>query len=71
MNISLVYILPPIINTYGELFSVAQLMSLGYASFVSSGKPPKGPIDMTSFFYPRPCPLFDFRYHPIIFLFVQ
>ncbi|CAF1462631.1 unnamed protein product [Adineta steineri] len=35
-----IYILPPLINFYGQRFAVAQLIKWGYASLVSSGAPP-------------------------------
>ncbi|CAF1422289.1 unnamed protein product [Adineta ricciae] len=49
-----VYILPPLVNTYGQLFSVAELIASGYASLVSSGSLPTGPINMLPFFNPTP-----------------
>ncbi|CAF0856154.1 unnamed protein product [Adineta steineri] len=49
-----VYILPPVINFYGKMFSVAELIVSGYASLVSSGVPPMGPINMMSYFQPTP-----------------
>ncbi|CAF0805613.1 unnamed protein product [Adineta steineri] len=49
-----VYILPPVINFYGKMFSVAELIVSGYASLVSSGVPPTGPINMMSYFQPTP-----------------
>ncbi|UJR24182.1 hypothetical protein I4U23_027148 [Adineta vaga] len=49
-----VYILPPLINSYGQLFSVAQLIASGYASLVSSGSSPYGNIDMLRYFQPQP-----------------
>ncbi|CAF1033567.1 unnamed protein product [Adineta steineri] len=59
-----VYILPPLINFYGKMFSVAELIASGYASLVSSGVPPpiNGPIFPS--FFPQPLigpnvPVFD------------
>ncbi|CAF0846905.1 unnamed protein product [Adineta steineri] len=49
-----VYIIPPVINFYGKMFSVAELIVSGYASLVSSGVPPTGPINMMSYFQPTP-----------------
>ncbi|UJR19093.1 hypothetical protein I4U23_022224 [Adineta vaga] len=49
-----VYILPPLINTYGQLFSVAQLIASGYASLVSGGSTLNGNIDMLRYFQPQP-----------------
>ncbi|UJR18049.1 hypothetical protein I4U23_004950 [Adineta vaga] len=49
-----VYILPPLVNNYGKLFSVAELIASGYASLVSSGVSPTGPINMVPFFQPTP-----------------
>ncbi|UJR17888.1 hypothetical protein I4U23_004787 [Adineta vaga] len=49
-----VYILPPLINFFGRRFSVAELIVSGYASLVSSGIPPSGPINMMSYFQPVP-----------------
>ena len=50
----LVYILPPLINFYGKMFSVAELIMSGYASLVSSGIQPTGPINMMPYFQPIP-----------------
>ncbi|CAF0737504.1 unnamed protein product [Adineta steineri] len=36
------------------MFSVAELIVSGYASLVSSGVPPTGPINMMSYFQPTP-----------------
>ncbi|CAF4371556.1 unnamed protein product, partial [Adineta steineri] len=36
------------------MFSVAELIVSGYASLVSSGVPPMGPINMMSYFQPTP-----------------
>ncbi|UJR11333.1 hypothetical protein I4U23_015514 [Adineta vaga] len=49
-----VYILPPLINMYGKMYSVAELIASGYASLVSSGVPPTSNIDMFRFFHPQP-----------------
>jgi hypothetical protein len=53
--ILLVYIIPPVINAYGQLFSVAQLIASGYASLVSSGVSLYGNADMLRYFQPQPC----------------
>ncbi|CAF1475850.1 unnamed protein product [Adineta ricciae] len=49
-----VYILPPVINFFGRRFSIADLIASGYASLVSSGAPPTGPINMMPYFQPIP-----------------
>ncbi|CAF1617844.1 unnamed protein product, partial [Adineta ricciae] len=49
-----VYIIPPVINMYGQVFSVAQLIASGYASLVSSGSALTGNIDMLRYFNPIP-----------------
>ncbi|CAF4069623.1 unnamed protein product [Adineta steineri] len=49
-----VYIIPPLINFYGQMFSVAELIASGYASLVSSGVPPTGNFNMMPFFLPQP-----------------
>ncbi|CAF1327914.1 unnamed protein product [Adineta ricciae] len=49
-----VYIIPPLINFYGKMYSVAELIASGYASLVSSGVPPIAPINMIPFFLPQP-----------------
>lgn len=51
---ALVYIIPPLINFYGKMFSVAELIASGYASLVSSGVPPAGSFNMMPFFQPVP-----------------
>ncbi|CAF3286987.1 unnamed protein product [Rotaria socialis] len=47
------YILPPLINFYGQRFSVAQLIKWGYASLVSSGTPPPPNVDVAPFVQPQ------------------
>ncbi|CAF1403428.1 unnamed protein product [Adineta steineri] len=49
-----VYIIPPLINFYGQMFSIAELIASGYASLVSSGVPPTGNFNMMPFFLPQP-----------------
>ncbi|UJR10980.1 hypothetical protein I4U23_015165 [Adineta vaga] len=49
-----VYILPPLVNSYGKLYSVAELIAFGYASLVSTGVPPNSFIDMRSYYRPIP-----------------
>ncbi|CAF3655637.1 unnamed protein product [Adineta steineri] len=49
-----IYILPPLINFYGKMFSVAELIVSGYASLVSTGAPLTPPINMLSYFQPTP-----------------
>jgi hypothetical protein len=34
---STVYVLPPLFNAYGKIFSVGELIASGYASFMASG----------------------------------
>ena len=43
------------INFFGRRFSIADLIASGYASLVSSGAPPTGPINMMPYFQPIPC----------------
>mgnify|MGYP006904174190 FL=1 len=54
----LVYIIPPVINMFGQMFSIGELIASGYASLVSSGAIPIGPINMLPFFQPIPCKIF-------------
>ncbi|CAF0957387.1 unnamed protein product [Adineta ricciae] len=49
-----VYILPPVINFYGKLISIAQLVASGYASLVSSGAPPPPAVDVAPLVQPGP-----------------
>ncbi|CAF0820005.1 unnamed protein product [Adineta steineri] len=49
-----IYILPPLINFYGKMFSIAELIMSGYASLVDGGSQPTGPINMIPYFQPRP-----------------
>lgn len=44
---SLVYVLPPLINRYGKMFSVAELIASGFASFDRSGIRPSEVVDIT------------------------
>jgi hypothetical protein len=46
------YILPPLINYYGQRFSVAQLIKWGYASLVSSGERPPASVDVATLVQP-------------------
>ena len=48
----LVYIIPPLINFYGERFAVAQLIKWGYASLVSSGAPVAPGVDVAPLIQP-------------------
>jgi hypothetical protein len=57
-----------VINLYGQLFSIAELIASGYASLVSSGvPPPPGSINMIPFFQPQPCQFYFFDYFNNIF----
>ena len=60
------------INFYGKMFSVAELIVSGYASLASSGAQPTGSINMMSYFRPIPCPVFVseiyFLYFPVMYL---
>ncbi|CAF0857904.1 unnamed protein product [Rotaria sordida] len=47
-----IYILPPLINFYGQRFAVAQLIKWGYASLVSTGAPPPPNVDVASLVQP-------------------
>jgi len=49
-----IYIIPPLINFYGERFAVAQLIKWGYASLVSSGAPPPPNINVAPLVQPAP-----------------
>ncbi|CAF1125634.1 unnamed protein product [Adineta steineri] len=49
-----IYILPPLINFYGKMFSIAELIVSGYASLVSNGGEQSGPINILSYFQPMP-----------------
>ncbi|CAF1082072.1 unnamed protein product [Rotaria magnacalcarata] len=44
-----VYILPPVVNFYGDIYSVAELIANGYASLVSTGAPPPPSVDVSPF----------------------
>jgi hypothetical protein len=48
------YIIPPLINFYGQRFAVAQLIKWGYASLVSSGGPPPPNINVAPLVQPAP-----------------
>ena len=50
----LVYILPPLINFYGRLISVAELIASGYASLVGTGVPPPPALDIAPLVQPTP-----------------
>ncbi len=48
----LVYIIPPVINFYGQLFSIAELIASGYCSLVSSGAPPPPAVNVAPLVQP-------------------
>ncbi|CAF3011678.1 unnamed protein product [Rotaria sp. Silwood2] len=48
------YILPPLINFYGQRFAVAQLIKWGYASLVSTGASPPPNVDVAPFIQQSP-----------------
>jgi hypothetical protein len=43
-----------LVNAYGKLYSIAELIASGYASMVSTGVQPTSVIDMRSFFLSTP-----------------
>jgi len=43
-----------VINFYGQLYSVAELIASGYASLVSSGAPPPPAVDVAPLVRPGP-----------------
>jgi len=49
-----IFIIPPLINFYGERFAVAQLIKWGYASLVSSGAPVGPGVDVAPLVHPPP-----------------
>jgi len=48
---SIVYVIPPMFNAYGRIFSVGELIASGYASFTSSGFGMTTPIDIAALFH--------------------
>jgi hypothetical protein len=48
------YIIPPLINFFGQRFAVAQLIKWGYASLVSSGAPVGPGVDVAPLVQPAP-----------------
>ncbi|CAF1118247.1 unnamed protein product [Didymodactylos carnosus] len=48
------YIIPPLVNFYGQIFSVAELIAWGYASLVSSGAPPPPNVNVAPLIQPAP-----------------
>ena len=56
-----VYVMPPLINGNGRLFSIAELIASGYASLSSSGARPRGRIDMARLFRNSPCQFSNFH----------
>jgi len=49
-----IYIIPPVINFYGRMFSVAELIASGFASLVSSGAPPPPAVNVAPLVKPGP-----------------
>jgi len=48
------YIIPPVINFYGDLISIAELIASGYASLVSTGAPPPPAVNVAPLVQPGP-----------------
>lgn len=48
------YVLPPLINFFGKLISVAELIASGYASLVSTAVPPPPGFNAAPLFSPTP-----------------
>ena len=48
------YIIPPLINVYGKIFSIGELIRSGYASFINTGIGMTGNRDFGTFFRPGP-----------------
>lgn len=46
------YIIPPVINFYGQRFAIAELIVSGYASLVSSGAPPPPAVNVAPLVQP-------------------
>ena len=55
----IVYILPPLINVYGKIFSIGEIIASGYATFFSTGIGMTTFVDFTKFFHPVPCKWFS------------
>jgi hypothetical protein len=54
-NIScMVYVIPPLINVYGRVISVGELIVSGYASFINTGITMTTIADFTNFFHLGP-----------------
>jgi hypothetical protein len=50
-----VYVLPPLSNVYGKIFSVGELIASGYASFMNAGTGGTATLrDFTALFHPGP-----------------
>jgi hypothetical protein len=69
-SLNIVYILPPLFNAYGKVYSVAELIASGYASF-ASGIQLTNPFDITSAVQPNPCKLsfqkiYEYFHHLIV-----
>ena len=52
---NLVYVLPSVLNKNGQIYSVAELVATGYASFVSDGTSPSSKLEFSRFFIPQRC----------------
>jgi hypothetical protein len=50
-----VYILPPLVNAYGKVFSVAELVAYGYATFLSNGAPMSPYFNIAYYANSGPC----------------
>jgi hypothetical protein len=50
-----VYVLPPLSNVYGKIFSIGELIASGYASFMNAGTGGTATLrDFTALFHPEP-----------------
>jgi hypothetical protein len=52
--VCLVYIIPPLINFFGKLISVGELIASGYASLVGPGIAPQPGFDVAPLVQPTP-----------------
>ena len=65
------FVFPAIVNAYGKSYSLAQLLSSGYASFDNNGVRPTIAFDIARYIQPLRCKSYASKSLDIVSLFVQ
>ena len=65
------FVFPAIVNAYGKAYSLAQLLSSGYASFDNNGARPTIAFDIARYIQPLRCKSHDSKWLDIVSFVVQ